>query len=105
MGDRKQNCKFVALEPSSPKNRSILGNGNPPKSHVKILLTVMEKIFAETLIEVWRQAFAQGSKEVVLEIERYSILRTSKRKLRQVNFRFDGKEIRGLEQNPDTKSR
>jgi hypothetical protein len=32
-------------------------------------------------------------------------VRTSKRRLRQVDFKFDGKEIRGLEQNPDTKSR
>lgn len=35
---------------------------------------------------------------------RYPVVRTSKRKLREVNFMFDGKEIRGLEQNPDTKS-
>ena len=27
------------------------------------------------------------------------------RRLRQVDFLFDGKEIRGFEQNPDTKSR
>jgi hypothetical protein len=59
----------------------------------------------ETLIEVWRQAFAEGSKAVVLGTERYPILRTSKRRLRQVDFQFDGKEIRGLEQNPGTKSR
>lgn len=61
--------------------------------------------FEETLIEVWRQAFAGSAKTVALGTERYPILRTSKRKLRQVDFVFDGKEIRGLEQNPDTKSR
>ena len=33
------------------------------------------------------------------------MVRTSKRKLREVDFVFDGKEIRGLEQNPQTKSR
>ena len=32
-------------------------------------------------------------------------MRTSSRKLRQIDFKFDGKQIRGLEQNPDTKSR
>jgi hypothetical protein len=41
----------------------------------------------------------------VLETERYPIARASKRKLRQVDFKFDGQQIRGLEQNPDTRSR
>ncbi len=59
----------------------------------------------ETLIDVWRQSFADNAKTVVLGTERYPILRTSKRKLRQVDFKFDGREIRGLEQNPGTKSR
>lgn len=61
--------------------------------------------FEEALVEVWRQAFAENAKAVVLGNERYSILRTSKRRLRQVDFECDGREIRGLEQNPDTKSR
>ena len=30
---------------------------------------------------------------------------TPKRQLRQVDFTFDGNKIRGLEQNPETKSR
>ena len=29
----------------------------------------------------------------------------TKRKLKQIDFQFDGKDLRGLEQNPDTKSR
>jgi hypothetical protein len=61
--------------------------------------------FEETLIEVWRQAFAENAKAVVLGTERYPIVRTSKRKLREVDFQFEGKGIRGLEQNPDTRSR
>ena len=61
--------------------------------------------FEEALIEVWRQAFAENAKEVVLQDERFPITRTSKRRLREVDFRLDGREIRGLEQNPDTKSR
>jgi hypothetical protein len=61
--------------------------------------------FDETLIEVLRQTFAEGAQAVVLGTERYPIVRTSKRRLRQVDFVFEGKEIRGLEQNPDTKSR
>lgn len=61
--------------------------------------------FEEVLLDVWRQAFADGAKAVVLGTERYPIERTSKRRLRQVDFKFDGQEIRGLEQNPATKSR
>jgi hypothetical protein len=40
-----------------------------------------------------------------LDGQRYLIARTSKRKLRQINFNFEGKKIRALEQNPETKSR
>jgi hypothetical protein len=61
--------------------------------------------FEETLVEVWRQALVENAKLVELGNERYPVLRTPKRRLRQVDFVFDGNEIRGLEQNPDTKSR
>ena len=37
--------------------------------------------------------------------KRYSVRRTPRKGLRQVDFVFGGNEIRGLEQNPDTKSR
>jgi hypothetical protein len=33
------------------------------------------------------------------------VRRTSRSKLREVDFRFDGHELRGLEQNPATSSR
>jgi hypothetical protein len=37
--------------------------------------------------------------------ERYPVRSTPKRGLRQVDFVFEGNEIRGLEQNPQTESR
>src|SRR5215472_12025354 len=61
--------------------------------------------FEETLIEVWRQALVKNSKFVELGTESYSVRRTAKRRLAQVDFVFDGNDIRGLEQNPETKSR
>src|SRR5713226_8969716 len=61
--------------------------------------------FEETLIEVWRQALVENPKAVKVGRESYPVRRTPKRGLRQVDFTFDGNEIRGLEQNPDTKSR
>ena len=59
----------------------------------------------EALIEVWRQALVKNAKAVKLGGESYSVRRTPKRGLRQVDFTLDGHEIRGLEQNPETKSR
>ena len=65
----------------------------------------MELSFEETLIEVWRQALVQNATVVELDGSRYPVRRTPKRSLRQVDFIFDGNDIRGLEQNPQTKSR
>ena len=65
----------------------------------------MKPSLEETLIEVWRQALVNDAKTVELGAERYAVRRTSKRRLREVDFVFDGQEIRGLEQNPQTKSR
>jgi|SRR5208283_555301 len=65
----------------------------------------MVSSFEHTLIEVWRQALAENAKAVELGTERYPVRRTPKSKLRRVDFVFDGDEIRGLEQNPQTKSR
>src|ERR1039458_5153827 len=61
--------------------------------------------FEQALIEVWRQALVENAKVVVLGADRYPVRLTPKRRLRQVDFVFDGNKIRGLEQNPDTKSR
>jgi hypothetical protein len=59
----------------------------------------------EALVEVWRQTLVENAKAVELGAERYPVKRTPKRSLRQVDFVFEGNEIRGLEQNPQTKSR
>jgi hypothetical protein len=61
--------------------------------------------FEQTLIDVWRQALVENTKVVVLGVESFPVRRTPKRGLRQVDFVFEGNEIRGLEQNPQTKSR
>jgi hypothetical protein len=61
--------------------------------------------FEQTLVEVWWQVLVENANGVELGTARYPVRRTTKRRLRQVDFAFDGKEIRGLEQNPETKSR
>ena len=60
--------------------------------------------FEETLIEVWRQTLVENATVVELDGSRYPVRRTPKRGLRQVDFVFEGNKIRGLEQNPDTRS-
>ncbi|MGA8871585.1 MAG: hypothetical protein WB460_10635 [Candidatus Acidiferrales bacterium] len=65
----------------------------------------MKPSFEQTLIKVWRQVLIENAKVVVLGTERYPVCRTPKRNLRQVDFEFNGNDIRGLEQNPDTKSK
>jgi hypothetical protein len=65
----------------------------------------MNASFKQTLVEVWRQALVDGAKIIALGQEHFTVRLTPKRRLRQVDFVFEGTPIRGLEQNPETKSR
>jgi hypothetical protein len=55
------------------------------------------------MIDVW-QALVENAKTVELSTGRFAVRRTPKRDLRQADFVFDGNEIRGLEQNPQSRS-
>ncbi len=59
----------------------------------------------KTLISVWRQAMVEGAKTVTLEDGNFPVRRTSRSRLREVDFQFQGHALRGLEQNPETSSR
>jgi hypothetical protein len=59
----------------------------------------------QVLVSVWRQALLEGAKYVQVDGEKYPVRETPRLRLKQVDFRFDGHELRGLEQNPDTKSK
>ena len=65
----------------------------------------MNASFEQTLLDVWRQVLLENSTVVELDGKRYSVRITPRKRSRQVDFVFDGNEVRGLEQNPDTKSR
>ena len=65
----------------------------------------MNASLEETLISVWRQALVEESRTVTLESESYPVRRTSRSRLREVDFEFEGQRFRGLEQNPKTRSR
>jgi hypothetical protein len=59
----------------------------------------------EALISVWQQVFAENAKTVTLDDVSYPIRRTSRSKLREVDFKFGDTALRGVEQNPSTNSR
>jgi len=57
------------------------------------------------LLSVWHESLIDKKKIVEIDGEIYSVKQTAKSKLKQIDFRFEGRELRGLEQNPNTKSR
>ncbi len=59
----------------------------------------------ETLISVWKQALVDDAKAVTVQDDNFPVRRTSRSRLREVDFEFEGHQLRGLEQNPDTASR
>lgn len=59
----------------------------------------------EILVSVWRQAMVEEAKTVTVEGRNFPVRRTSRSRLREVDFQFEGHELRGLEQNPETASR
>jgi hypothetical protein len=65
----------------------------------------MDQRLEATLIGVWKQAMVENAKVVELQGQSYSVQRTTKHGLRQVDFTVDGQKLRGLEQNPRTTSR
>jgi hypothetical protein len=58
----------------------------------------------DAFIEVWRQALVEEAQSVQLGPESFPVRKTAKQRLRQVDFVFEQNGIRGLEQNPETKS-
>lgn len=64
----------------------------------------MSASLEETLMSVWRQALVEDARTVTLESGEYPVRRTSRSKLREVDFKFEEQMLRGLEQNPKTKS-
>ena len=61
--------------------------------------------FEEAALSVWRQSLVEKARVVNLGDDEFPVCSTAKQKLKQVDFRFDGRDFRALEQNPNTKSR
>ena len=58
----------------------------------------------QVLLDIWTQAMADGAK-VARVADRTFPVRKTRSGLLQIDFEFEGRELRGLEQNPKTKSR
>lgn len=54
---------------------------------------------------MWQQTMVDEAEAVTVEGRSFLVRRTSRSRLREVDFRFEGKTLRGLEQNPKTTSR
>ncbi len=59
----------------------------------------------EILQSVWQQVMVEDARSVTIEGTKFAVRKTSSKRLREVDFTFDGRQLRGLEQNPQTKSR
>jgi hypothetical protein len=59
----------------------------------------------EAMLKVWRQALVEGAAEIELDGQAFPVRETPRKRLREVDFVFDGQRLRGLEQNPKTESR
>ena len=59
----------------------------------------------DAFISVWHQALVEQKKIVSVDGATFSVRRTPKHRLAQIDFEVDGVEFRALEQNPQTKSR
>lgn len=59
----------------------------------------------ETLVSVWRQSLVEEARRVKVGDHGFPVRKTSRSRLREVDFEFEGHEVRGLEQNPNTASR
>jgi hypothetical protein len=65
----------------------------------------MPQSLEDTLLNVWRQTMAEHANTLNLDGQTYPVQITKGRRLKQVDFSYAGRNLRGLEQNPATKSR
>lgn len=59
----------------------------------------------EAMLAVWRGTLLEGKGEVELGERRFKVRETPRKRLREVDFVWEGQTLRGLEQNPKTGSR
>ncbi len=58
----------------------------------------------EAMVTVWRAALLENSREVHLNGQKFKVRETPKKRLKEIDFAFEGQTLRGLEQNANTES-
>jgi hypothetical protein len=71
----------------------------------RLVYNHLEMTLEETLVSVWRQILVERVGAAEINGVKYPAVRTSTNRLWQVDFNFEGRPLRGIEQNPKTKSR
>jgi hypothetical protein len=49
----------------------------------------------EALVKVWREALVEGAGEVELDGKKFAVRETPRKRLREVDFVFEGQALRG----------
>jgi hypothetical protein len=65
----------------------------------------MAATLEEILVSVWCQALVEEARTVTVGGKSFPVRRTTRSRLREVDFQFEEHALRGLEQNPKTASR
>jgi hypothetical protein len=83
--------------------------GPPGRAPCRVIIRCYPQLvstsFESALLSVWQQGLVDKKKIVEIDGQTYSVKQTAKSKLQQIDFRIEGRELRGLEQNPNTTSR
>jgi hypothetical protein len=59
----------------------------------------------EAFLSVWQQSLVEKKRVVAVGDSTYSVRKTPRHHLAQLDYQVNGLDFRGLEQNPQTKSR
>jgi len=73
--------------------------------HITLAAKPVEVSLESVLVSIWQQSLIDKKKSVDLDGESHPARQTPKSKLKQIDFSLEDRELRGLEQNPNTKSR
>jgi hypothetical protein len=93
------------LTPSSPFVPAFVANHPHFSDKIRTPVRYMPPSFEDILLTVWRQTMVEHATSVKINDNTYPVKTTKGRGLKQVDFDFGGRSLRGLEQNPATKSR
>jgi hypothetical protein len=69
------------------------------------VMAVSASTLDEVFVDVWRQALLDRTGTVMIAGEAFPVQKMIRKHLLEVDFAFDGRHYRAIEQNPHTQSR